>query len=139
MFRAVWMPVMGAILLSGCAATPKDEETPAPRDYRIGEEVRQLCFVSSISSWSSIKEERNAVLVHMDNRKVYRLQLIGACRADWAMMSIGFVSRTSSNCLSRGDKLITDAQRVGNESCTIVRINEWNPQAGEAPESAGEL
>lgn len=114
--------------LSGCSSTT-EKETPRytkENDPRVGDSVSQVCFNSGISGWSEVDNDRNALLVHFGVNRIYKVQLIGMCEADWAMSRIAVISRTNSSCMSRGDKVLTDAQNHATSSCSITKIYEWH-------------
>jgi len=133
----VLLSILLVIQLSACTSS---EPIKAPKydkdnDPRIGEKVTQVCFTSSISGWSEVDNDRSALIVHFGNKESYKVDLVGACQADWAMMSIALVSRTNSSCLSIGDKLFTDAQTNRHASCRITGIHEWDVNPGDSEEN----
>jgi hypothetical protein len=129
--------IMIPVLLAGCASTLDDKtEVPLDSDPRVGEEVSQVCFTRNIDSWQNVDNDRNAVIVEMNNRETYKLKLSGACDPDWATVSIAVITRSGSTCFSRGDSLKTDGDmaRGHGSACTISRIYKWNPEAVSQPE-----
>lgn len=120
-----------SMLLVTCA-TPDDKASiPLNSDPRVGEAVDQVCFTQSLDSWQDVDNDRNALVLKMNNRDHYKLKLSGGCDPDWAISSIAVITRASSACFSRGDRLKTDAdmsQGFGS-ACIILGINKWNPEA----------
>lgn len=122
------------LLMQGCSATKEEKPTVSlENDPRIGDKVHQACFINSIRSWSSVDNDDNALLIHLNSKKKYKLNLIGTCDADWAMYMIAIIGKTGSSCVQRGDKLKTDANTMRGMSCTIMSINEWHPEKLLAP------
>lgn len=117
-------------LLSACAVNPDDAQ-PKKVDPRQGEEVNQVCFNRTMDSWSPIEGQNKALIVFDRRKEQYKLDLIGTCDPEFAMMRIATVSRGSSSCLSRGDKVITDADMDRHDSCTIMGIYKWHPEKEE--------
>ncbi|MDG1731749.1 MAG: DUF6491 family protein [Thalassotalea sp.] len=122
--------VSSVSLLSACAVNPDDAQ-PKKVDPRQGEEVNQVCFNRTMDSWSPIEGENKALIVFDRRKEQYKLDLIGTCDPEFAMMRIATVSRGSSSCLSRGDKVITDADMDRHDSCTIMGIYKWHPEKEE--------
>lgn len=122
--------VSSVTLLSACAVNP-DDAKPKKVDPRQGEEVNQVCFNRTMDSWSPIEGENKALIVFDRRKEQYKLELIGTCDPEFAMMRIVTVSRGSSSCLSKGDKVITDADMDRNDSCTIMGIYKWHPEKEE--------
>lgn len=127
------------MLVAGCATTEKIE-IPLDSDPRIGEEVKQVCFTRSIDSWSDVDNDRNAVVIKMNNRDYYKLKLSGGCDPQWAMSRIAVITRGGSNCYTRGDRVKTDGDpfRGGGTACVITAINKWDPDAVKKAEQQPE-
>ena len=129
------------LYMAGCASTEDKVVIPLDSDPRIGEEVQQACFTNSIDSWSDVDNDRNAVIIKMNNREYYKLKISGGCDPQWAMSTIAVISRGGSSCYSRGDRIKTDADpfRGYGSACVITAINKWHPeaikQAEQKPES----
>ena len=124
----IWMVVLSA-LVTGCVSSQKDKvEIRLEGDPRVGEAVQQVCFTRNLDSWQNVDNDRNALILRMNNRERYKLKLSGGCDPDWAFTTIAIISRPGSGCLSRGDKLKTDRDMYGM-ACTILGINKWNPDA----------
>jgi hypothetical protein len=121
------------IALAALAAcqTPAAEqaEADAKPDPRQGEQVSQLCFASQIRNWREL--DRRSVIVERGFKDEFRIELVGGCDPRDAFLSIGFVSRVGGgNCLSNGDRLVTD-ERYAGAICSIRRIYKWNEEAGK--------
>lgn len=115
-------------LLFGCAGSSIQNTTAFDKDNdpRIGEEVGQVCHTRSISGWSAVDNDRDALLVKVGNRETYKVDLVGACDPDWAMTGIAVITRGGAGCLSKGDKIVTDAQPKRHSACVITHIHKWN-------------
>jgi hypothetical protein len=126
------LAVVLPMLLTACASSvDKQAETSLDPDPRVGKEVNQLCFARSVSSWRSVDNDRNAVILVMSNRDEYKLKISPGCDPDWAMSHIAIIKRGGSSCYARGDRIKTDADslRGMGTACTIFTINKWNPDA----------
>ena len=124
--------ICAAFMLTACGSTENESaKIPLDNDPRIGEKVNRVCFVNSINGWAPVDNDRNAVLITMNNRERYKLKLIGACDPDLAMLRAAFITRPGSSCLSRGDKVKTDGDlgRGRGSACTIMSIHAWDPEA----------
>ena len=134
------LPVMLPLYMTGCAAPEDKVVIPLDSDPRIGEEVRQVCFTRSIDSWNDVDNDRNAVIIKMNNRDYYKLKLSGGCDPQWAMSRLAVITRVGSNCYSRGDRVKTDADpfRGVATACIITGINKWNPDAVKQAEQQPE-
>ncbi len=126
---------LAVILLTACASPPAAETADARPDPRQGEEVNNICFTQQIRNWR--ENDRRSIIVEVGVRDEYKLELMGTCQPQDAFMSVGLVSRVGGgSCLTRGDKLVTDA-RYNDGSCSIRRIYKWNKDAGkETPASS---
>ena len=129
MFKYLKFSTFIVLLVSGCASNTPTE--PEAIDPRLGEEVNQICFNRTMDSWSPLKDDNKAIIVSDRHKQEYKLSLIGTCDPEWAMMRIATISRGASNCLARGDKVITDADMNRHDSCTIMKINKWHPDKTE--------
>lgn len=117
--------------LTGCATQEDKLVIPLDNDPRIGEEVKQVCFTSNIHSWSDVDNDRHAVVLRANVRDYYKLKITPGCDPQWAMSTIAIITRPGSGCLSRGDRIKTDADpfRGYGTACLITAINKWNPDA----------
>lgn len=123
-----------AVTATGFANPKDDDETnsEAP-DPRIGEEVRSICFQSSINGWRALKGEDDVVLLNRGVNDWYRVELLGVCRwTDFrSALAIGIESRPAGGCVTRGDVIIVEDGPGFNRRCTITKIYEWDDDAGE--------
>ena len=127
MFNKIIIACLTMSLISACANNDESKE-PKKIDPRQGEEVNQICFNRNMDGWSPLEGNNKAILVTDRKRDEYKLDLIGTCDPQWAMMRIATISRGNSSCLSRGDKIVTDADMNMQDSCTIMRIYKWHPE-----------
>lgn len=115
--------------LSACSSTEEKKEiVSVENDPRIGEEVKSVCSIRSIRGWQHVDNDRDALIVNMPRDKSYKLSLMGFCDAEWAMTKIAVVSKTGSQCMHRGDKVLTDSDVMSSGACTIHKIQEWLPE-----------
>ena len=130
-----------AAWLAGCATSGDTPTIPLDSDPRVGDNVPQVCFTSSISSWSDVDNDENAVIIKVHNRDYYKLSISGGCDPQWARSHIAVIRRGGSNCLIRGDRIKTDGDAfMGYGSACIIRaINRWDPDAAKTIEKQGEL
>lgn len=135
------LTVVFALSLGACSSTEDDKvKVPLDNDPRIGETVSQVCFTRNIDSWKSVDNDRNALVVEMNNRQQYKLKLSGGCDPDLAMMRVAVITRSASSCFSRGDKIKTDGDLASGygSACTIIAINQWNPSALDDQEESSQ-
>lgn len=132
--------VVLSLYIAGCATREDKVVIPLDSDPRIGEEVQQVCFTRSIDSWNDVDNDRNAVIIRMNNRDYYKLKISGGCDPQWAMSTIAVITRGASNCYSRGDRIKTDADPFHGygSACVITGINKWNPDAVQQSEQQPE-
>ena len=131
-FQPVFPLIIISALLSACATKDNArEKVSLDNDPRIGDKVSQVCFVSNIRGWKPVDNDRNSVVVTMNNRNEYKLKLSGSCDPNLAMMSMAIIPRGGSNCFQRGDKVKTDGDlsKGFGSGCTIMSINKWDPDA----------
>ena len=124
-----------ALLVSACAtSTPDVEEAKVDplEDARIGEEVKSLCFASSINGFAEW-EDGDGVIVRKGVRDRFLVTVFGTCTPIDHVQSIGTVN---GGCLDRGDKLFVSNSFTGhgsgpfdNQFCRIKAIYEWNADA----------
>jgi hypothetical protein len=114
------------ILTAACTTTTSvdQDENTKKVSSRIGEAVQRVC---NIDSWNNVEGEKNALIIYNNKREIYKVSLIGMCDPDWAMQKIGMTSKGGRNCLSRGDKIVTDADVSRGAVCTVMKINHWLP------------
>jgi len=115
------------ISITACTNTPVNNQSENTKKVnpRQGEEVQQVCH---INGWNNAVGERNAIIVHDRKRQAYKVSLIGMCDADWAMHKIAMTSKTGRDCLTRGDKIATDATTSRGAACTVMKIHKWLPK-----------
>jgi len=124
--------IMFLVLLAGCTSTGSNTAKVAlDPDPRVGEEVRQVCFIRNVDSWQNVDNDRRAVIVKMNNKDTYKLRLGGGCDPEWAMLHLAIGTRAGSSCFSRGDRIKTDGDtsRGYGTACSILGINKWDPEA----------
>lgn len=124
------LAVLLPAFLAGCAAQEEKVAIPLDNDPRIGAEVKQVCFTSSVRSWRDVDNDRNGIILIMNDRDEYKLKLAPGCDPQWAMTRMAIISRHGS-CLSRGDRIKTDGDMSPGYSpgCMITGINKWDPDA----------
>jgi len=114
------------VFLVGCTTSTETDSTPKTVDIRQGEEVKRICFASSLNGWREIKGERQSVILTKGVRDEYRLDLSGICDVSRAMNNVATRTRGSS-CLGRGDEIIIADGLSGLDRCFIKKIYTWNP------------
>ena len=145
------LALVAAILtLAGCSTTSSPEndakrlereaELTYANDARRGDEVKRICFTSTIDSFSQ-NTERAVVL--RDGTRDYLVTTRSRCNDLEDAFSLGISS--FSSCLTRGDTLIGKDSVFGRNfngrpslSCRVDKIYEWDPKADdpEATESS---
>lgn len=137
---AAFIAAIGAVGAARAERAGKTAEDP-----RLGEEVRQICFSRNISSFRTIDDEDDAVLLERGVNDWYKATLAGACnynRLRFAQ-SVAIDDRPRGGCITRGDALVFSDSAFGDFSfpnatrCIIVEIHRWNPKA-KAPPPADE-
>ena len=113
-------------LLSACTSLPPESNREVEVSPRQGEEVRQICFASSINGWREVDGERSSVILTKGVSEEYKLDLSGICDLTYAFNSIATRTRGSS-CLTRGDDIIFNDGLSGINRCMIKKIYTWNP------------
>jgi Family of unknown function (DUF6491) len=128
--RLVLAMACSAALVAACGTTPTETaEAPAEPDVRQGKEVSSICFLSQVRNWRPL--DRDSLIIEKTRRQEYRVVVDGTCDPRDAFMSIGLSSRASGgSCLTRGDKLITDA-RPNFGPCFVRSMYEWNEDAAK--------
>ena len=138
------LPVLPIVaMLSACGSTGDvADKIPLDNDPRIGDKVSQVCFVRNVRSWENVDNDRNALIIKMDNKKAYKVKVVGACDPELELMSIylHIVPRGKSSCFQRGDKVMTDSDmsKGYGGGCTILSINKWDPEAAFQDTSSGD-
>ena len=113
-------------LLSACTSVPPESNREVEVSPRQGEEVKQICFASSINGWREVDGERSSVILTKGVSEEYKLDLSGICDLTYAFNSIATRTRGSS-CLTRGDDIIFNDGLSGINRCMIKKIYKWNP------------
>jgi len=131
-----------SLVLMSCT-TPSATEMAASAeaekpDLRRGEEVRRVCFGSSISGFQ--KATRTSVVLSRGS-KDYLVTTRNRCPD--LQYSNSLALRSYSGCLTRGDKLIGFDTPFGRNTngppsiaCYIDKIYEWNEDAAESEPAA---
>ena len=114
------------VFLSSCTNAPVENNQEVQINPRQGEEVRQICFASSINGWREVDGERSSVILTKGVSEEYKLDLSGICDLTYAFNSIATRTRGSS-CLTRGDDIIFNDGLSGINRCMIKKIYTWNP------------
>jgi hypothetical protein len=124
--------IFAAMAVIGCTQTTMTEVDPHPTlpDSRLGDEVRQICFASSINGWKEFNGERRSVILTKGVKDEYKLELSGICDISQGMNSIATRTRGSS-CLSRGDEIIVSNGFSGVDRCFIKKIYKWKAETPE--------
>jgi len=113
-------------LLSACTSVTPESNGEVEVNPRQGEEVRQICFASSINGWREVDGERSSIILTKGVSKEYKLDLSGICDLTYAFNSIATRTRGSS-CLTRGDDIIFNDSLSGINRCMVKKIYKWNP------------
>ena len=114
------------VFLSSCTNAPVEINQEVQINPRQGEEVKQICFASSINGWREVDGERSSVILTKGVSEEYKLDLSGICDLSYAFNSIATRTRGSS-CLTRGDDIIFNDGLSGMNRCMIKKIHKWNP------------
>ena len=114
------------VSLSSCTNAPVENNQEVQINPRQGEEVRQICFASSINGWREVDGERSSIILTKGVSEEYKLDLSGICDLTYAFNSIATRTRGSS-CLTRGDDIIFNDGLSGINRCMIKKIYTWNP------------
>ena len=114
------------VFLSSCTKAPVEINQEVQINPRQGEEVKQICFASSINGWREVDGERSSVILTKGVSEDYKLDLSGICDLTYAFNSIATRTRGSS-CLTRGDDIIFNDGLSGINRCMIKKIYTWNP------------
>lgn len=114
------------VFLSSCTNAPVEINQEVQINPRQGEEVKQICFASSINGWREVDGERSSVILTKGVSEEYKLDLSGICDLSYAFNSIATRTRGSS-CLTRGDDIIFNDGLSGMNRCMIKKFYKWNP------------
>ncbi len=141
------LKILSLIASAGLAAAAmatvgfaQPQEDGATADPRLGKEVRNICFQSTINSWKAIKGEDDVVLLERGVNHWYRVELAGGCRSNIlrSALTIGIDSRPAGGCVSRGDVIIVRETHGFDRRCVITKMYEWDEDAGAADETSEE-
>ena len=134
--------LLASAVLAACTSQPAGEAKPKgvaqfADDPRLGEEVKKVCFASTISGFHDATDD---TVVISKGREDYLIEVYGNCFNLDQAQQIAVDSTT--NCLSKGDHLITsdsisgfhDDTGFGVQRCMIKSIYKWDSKA-EAPEA----
>jgi hypothetical protein len=134
--------VLASAVLAACTSHPAGESKPKgvaqfAGDPRLGEEVRNVCFASTISGFHDATDD---TVVISKGRQDYLIEVYGNCFNLDQAQQLAVDSTTS--CLGKGDHIITtdsiagfhDKTGFGVQRCTIKSIHEWDSKA-KAPEA----
>ncbi|WP_299949673.1 DUF6491 family protein [Hyphomonas sp. BRH_c22] len=134
-----------SVLLTACASQAPADAKPKgvaqfAGDPRLGEEVRNVCFTSTISGFHDATDD---TVVISKGRDDYLVEVYGNCFNLDQAQQIAVDSTT--NCLGKGDHLITsdsisgfhDDTGFGVQRCMIKSVHKWDSKA-KAPEETEE-
>lgn len=130
-----------SVLLAACASQVPADAKPKgvaqfAGDARLGEEVRNVCFTSTISGFHDATDD---TVVISKGSKDYLIEVHGSCfNLDHAQQ---IAVDSTTNCLGKGDHLITsdsisgfhDDTGFGVQRCMIKSVHKWDSKA-KAPE-----
>ena len=126
------------LLLAACATEPSVTDTLGDTafteaDPRRGEEVRSVCFTSSIDGFG--ETSRRSVVVRTSPRERYLIEVFPGCFNLNDAQSLAIDS--FSGCLTRGDELKPFTSAFGpsrtdvRQTCRVSKIYRWDPDALE--------
>ncbi len=134
------------VLLAGCATS--GDKQPEPKgiekfadDPRLGDEVKRLCFASSIDSFGNNDGNTFTVREGMDH---YLIEVYGSC------FNLDHAERiaidATGSCLTKGDAIIVsdsissfDRGTPGStQRCVVKSMHAWDPQAEAASDAEAE-
>ncbi|MCG8440261.1 MAG: DUF6491 family protein [Caulobacterales bacterium] len=125
-----------AAIVAGCqtiAQAPEpDPELAALVEARQGEEVDRICFTRSINNWRALG--RDSLLLEKGVNDWFKVDVSGTCDPKFAFEFIALSPRGGSSCLTRGDRIDTDASPPRG-FCLISRMYRWDETA-EVPAPA---
>jgi hypothetical protein len=79
--------------------TDNKNSEPEVIDVRQGEQVKQICFASSINGWKEVEGERNSVILTKGVSDEFKIELSGICDMTYSFSNIATRTRGSS-CLT---------------------------------------
>ena len=124
--------IVVAMTIIGCSQTTVTQVDPKPSlpNSQLGNEVRRICFASSINGWKEFKGERHSIILSKGVKDEYKLELSGFCDVTKAMSNIATRTRGSS-CLTRGDEIIVSDGFSGVDRCFIKKMYKWRTETSE--------
>jgi len=133
------------LLLAACATEPTTTDTLGETafteaDPRRGEEVRSLCFTSSIDGFG--ETSRRSVVVRTSPRERHLIEVFPGCFDLDDAQSLAIDS--FSGCLTRGDEIKPFTSAFGpsrsdiRQNCRVSKIYRWDPDALEESETEAE-
>jgi len=131
-----FMIIVLAMTIIGCSQTTVTQVDPKPNlpNSQLGNEVKRICFASSINGWKEFNGERHSIILTKGVKDEYKLELSGFCDVTKAMSNIATRTRGSS-CLTRGDEIIVSDGFSGVDRCFIKKMYKWQAETLEDTES----
>jgi|TARA_B110000438_G_scaffold302604_1_gene360823 hypothetical protein len=131
-----FMIIVLAMTIIGCSQTTVTQVDPKPSlpNSQLGNEVKRICFASSINGWKEFNGERHSIILTKGVKDEYKLELSGFCDVTKAMSNIATRTRGSS-CLTRGDEIIVSDGFSGVDRCFIKKMYKWQAETLEDTES----
>jgi hypothetical protein len=131
-----FMIIVLAMTIIGCSQTTVTQVDPKPSlpNSQLGNEVKRICFASSINGWKEFNGERHSIILTKGVKDEYKLELSGFCDVTKAMSNIATRTRGSS-CLTRGDEIIVSDGFSGVDRCFIKKMHKWQAETLEDTES----
>ncbi|MEM9054861.1 MAG: DUF6491 family protein [Pseudomonadota bacterium] len=148
MHRTIFAGMLFVLAACATATTPEQQAERAQAkaaevfadDPRRGEEVKRLCFASSIDSFGETTKRAVVVREGLDH---YLIETFGGCYdLDWAQ---SLAVKSFSGCLTRGDEILAfdsafgpDRNDIRRPSCKVRAIYEWEEDADGREEGSTE-
>ena len=131
-----FMIIVLAMTIIGCSQTTVTQVDPKPSlpNSQLGNEVKRICFASSINGWKEFNGERHSIILTKGVKDEYKLELSGFCDVTKAMSNIATRTRGSS-CLTHGDEIIVSDGFSGVDRCFIKKMYKWQAETLEDTES----
>ncbi len=131
-----FMIIVLAMTIIGCSQTTVTQVDPKPSlpNSQLGNEVKRICFASSINGWKEFNGERHSIILTKGVKDEYKLELSGFCDVTKAMSNIATRTRGSS-CLTRGDEIIVSDGFSGVDRYFIKKMYKWQAETLEDTES----
>ncbi len=133
------LSLTAAALMAAPSAMSFDGSDPASGgDPRLGEEVSQICFSSSINRWSEVKGEDGVILLDRTANDWYRLEISEGCSEKLIRRAnhINIETKPGTGCLRVNDSISLVDYGGLELPCRIKRINKWNAKG--SPPDIGE-